>query len=459
MDVNSRNRLFSQGKIDREDLWPKIVEYEGQSMTFRFRFGLDELPREPGIITIRGPRQYGKSTWLELALRDTLEDFGKGSAYFLNGDYLASHDELEAEILLLLDSFSAKSAVRRLFIDEISAVKGWEKVLKRLADRGVLKNVLVVTTGSSAQDLRRGTERLPGRKGRLPRTDFIFTGISYKDFYEQAHRSLGDKTWIAYLLSGGSPIAARELWQFERVPEYFFEIMRDWVLGEMLTSGRARPFVLSTLRTILQQGGSRLGYLGLAKKAGLSNNTIAAEYVEKLSDLLCVVPAMAWDFEREVPLQRKPCKFHFINLAVALAFSSEGLSSIHDFESLSAARQGVWIEWLVAQELVRRQCIRGDEDPLSLAYALAGDDREIDFVTARRRLYEVKRGSASAPEFAPYLKRIGDKKLTVVSHSEFQSERLLGLTLHDFLWADDFPHPYPGQVEDPDTGNEKDVFR
>lgn len=66
MDVNTRNQLFAKGEIDRSDLWPKITEYEEQARTFRFAFGLDNLPEEAGIILIRGPRQYGKSTWLEL---------------------------------------------------------------------------------------------------------------------------------------------------------------------------------------------------------------------------------------------------------------------------------------------------------------------------------------------------------------------------------------------------------
>jgi len=101
-----------------------------------------------------------------------------------------------------------KAAVQRLFIDEVSAVPNWERALKRIADRGQLRNVLVITTGSKAADIRRGSERLPGRKGKLARTEYFFTGVPYKDFHAQFRAELGDNTWKAYLLSGGSPIAA-----------------------------------------------------------------------------------------------------------------------------------------------------------------------------------------------------------------------------------------------------------
>jgi predicted AAA+ superfamily ATPase len=139
MDVNTRNGLFSRGEIDRIDLWPKIAEYEDQPRTFRFTFGLDELPGEPGILLIRGPRQYGKSTWLELALRDTLLQNGPGSAYFLNGDDIADEGDLERQISTLLPLFRPDARVKRLFVDEISAVSRWERTLKRLADRGELR--------------------------------------------------------------------------------------------------------------------------------------------------------------------------------------------------------------------------------------------------------------------------------------------------------------------------------
>ncbi|MBM3271297.1 MAG: AAA family ATPase, partial [Candidatus Sericytochromatia bacterium] len=130
MDVSTRNRLFSLGDIDRDDVWPRLTEFEAQAATFRFSFGLDTLPEEPGILLVRGPRQYGKSTWLELMLRDTLEDFGPGSAYFLSGDDLTDDRDLEAQIAALIPLYRPDARVKRLFVDEISAVARWEQALK-----------------------------------------------------------------------------------------------------------------------------------------------------------------------------------------------------------------------------------------------------------------------------------------------------------------------------------------
>lgn len=111
MDVKTINQLLAEGNIDREDMWPRIVEMESKAHQFRFEFGLNELPTDPGLIIIRGPRQYGKSTWLDINLRQSAEEFGKGSSYYLNGDEIASADELDLELTNLYASYSDRKSV------------------------------------------------------------------------------------------------------------------------------------------------------------------------------------------------------------------------------------------------------------------------------------------------------------------------------------------------------------
>ena len=175
MDVNLINQALAQGRLDAPGVFPHLEQLARAPFVFPVDFGLPKLPQEPGVITIRGARQYGKSTWLEQQIRQTLQDFGPGSCFYLNGDEIPrAHDLLEA-VQALVPAFSSRAAVKRLFIDEITAIEGWTGALKRLLDSGSLREVLVVTTGSRAHDLRRGTERLPGRKGRLSRTAYLFT--------------------------------------------------------------------------------------------------------------------------------------------------------------------------------------------------------------------------------------------------------------------------------------------
>jgi hypothetical protein len=110
MNVVERNQLYLKGIYEENELFPRL-EVSPASGFFNWDFGLPELPREPGVIIIRGPRQYGKSTWLEYQLRETLRQFGPGTALFLNGDYIAGPDEFEREIESLSSHFPTEAVV------------------------------------------------------------------------------------------------------------------------------------------------------------------------------------------------------------------------------------------------------------------------------------------------------------------------------------------------------------
>jgi predicted AAA+ superfamily ATPase len=128
--------------------------------------------------------------------------------------------------------FPENASVRRLFIDEITAVAGWQKAIKRLADRGVLRKVLIITTGSKAGDIQREAELLPGRKGKLARTIYLFAQLPYKIFYDKAFPTLKGQTLAAYLIAGGSPPACAAVLETGSVPEYIFQTTADWIYGE-----------------------------------------------------------------------------------------------------------------------------------------------------------------------------------------------------------------------------------
>ena len=432
MDVNTKNRLLAEGNLEHPDLWPHKIEAEARKYYFNFDFGLSQLPTEPGLITIRGPRQYGKSTWLETELNKSVKAFGAASTFYLNGDELASADDLTQRLEEVHSLYSPQAKIQRLFIDEITAVPQWEKSIKRVIDRGLFRDVLIVSTGSKAVDLRRGTERLPGRKGKLQRSEFIFLPISYAEFKKCTQNILGEKSWIAYLLSGGSPLACNDICQFGVIPDYFVQLVRDWIFGELVATGRSRMNLTHVLRVLFEHGGNPLGYAKLSRDAGLANNTVASGYIEQLSDLLCVLPAWAWDTNKRTHIMRKPCKFHFINLAAVVATHPANLRSVSDFEQLTTATQSKFLEWLVAQEIWRRSVLTGSDNPEALGF-WQSEQHEIDFVSPETDLVEVKLGSSGPMEFMWFPKVFPKNKLTVICTTPFESQQVRGISIDEFL--------------------------
>lgn len=453
MNVNDINRHLSTGDVDVSAILPHLAEYNTRSLTLPFEFGLDELPKEGGIISIRGPRQYGKSTWLEVSVADTINDFGPGSAFYLNGDLITTYVELVEKITELCNFFSKKAEVKRIFIDEITSVQNWEKGLKIVSDQKILKDILIVTTGSKAYDLRRGQERLPGRKGKLAKTDYIFLPCSYRAYYTNVYKEFREDSWKYYLLTGGSPLAANEIYHTECMPEFVRQITRDWVLGEIVMSGRNRTMLTNILRCIVKFGGTPVGFAKLARESGLANNTVASGYIEQLSDLMCVIPSWQYDQNRELPIIRKPCKFPMINLSAAMAFHPKAPFSVWEFDKLKNKDLSVFFEWTVAQELWRRRILKGIELNEELMF-WKSDNHELDFVDENGDFVEVKAGPSSPADFTWFHKIFPNKKLTVICTTPFETERITGLTLHQFLLRDPYFKAYVTDVpEDPNDNS------
>ncbi len=435
MNVREINHALSLGSLSQPGLFPHLEALQKAPFVFEIAFGLKELPPEPGLLIIRGARQYGKSTWLEMQMRRTVEEFGPGSAYYLNGDILSDAKALNESILELLPLFATDSPVRRLFIDEITSVPNWQKSLKYLLDSGELRRVLIVSTGSKAADLRHGAERLPGRKGKLARTDYYFTPISYREFMRVCGPTLGPDALEAYLLSGGSPVALGELAREKLLPDFIIQMTKDWIYGEFAASGRSRANLLAVLDILHTKGGAPLGQAKLAREAGLSNNTVAAGYTDLLGDLLCVATSFPWDASRRRAVFRKPCKYHFNNLLVAATWKDTGIRSVDEFRHLPGETQGCWWEWLVAQELWRRAAIRGEETPELMGF-WQSKEHELDFVLSPTRFLEVKRGQATPVEFSWFPKIFPKSDLTVICKTPFQTPFIRGITMENFLLDD-----------------------
>ena len=83
MDITTMNEILARGELDTPGLFPRLAQLQASPYIFKMDFGMKTLPLEPGMLLIRGARQYGKSTWLEQQLYHTVQQFGGSSAFYL----------------------------------------------------------------------------------------------------------------------------------------------------------------------------------------------------------------------------------------------------------------------------------------------------------------------------------------------------------------------------------------
>jgi predicted AAA+ superfamily ATPase len=115
---------------------------------------------EPGNFLLVGPRQAGKTTYLKLLVKELLERGQRPRNILYFACDLLREDRQIVELVRRFDSL-AGSGQKFVFLDEVTAVDGWERVVKFLLDSNMLRDKYLYVTGSSSVGLKK--ERFPGR--------------------------------------------------------------------------------------------------------------------------------------------------------------------------------------------------------------------------------------------------------------------------------------------------------
>jgi uncharacterized protein len=136
----------------------------------RFRRNcIDEIDWEEPLLFILGSRGVGKTT---LILQYIKEKFGTSTtALYISMDDLA----LSNYTLLDLAKQHVQYGGTHLFVDEIHKYQNWSQELKNIRDK--IKELKVVTTGSSILDIQKGNADLSRRS-----LVYYLHGLSFREF-------------------------------------------------------------------------------------------------------------------------------------------------------------------------------------------------------------------------------------------------------------------------------------
>lgn len=172
--MNLLERLISQSPWWRDKAWEShdrtIERVKASDFLFRHLRPDLSIPENlpPGSISIiRGPRQVGKTTELKLLVSDLVRrGVPPRNIGYYPCDDIIHFRELMDLIRVFAKTVEGQGGTGYLLMDEVTAVKNWHRAVKSVADSGMLENIYLLLTGSSAIDIKRGYERMPGRRGK-----------------------------------------------------------------------------------------------------------------------------------------------------------------------------------------------------------------------------------------------------------------------------------------------------
>jgi hypothetical protein len=303
--MNLKDFLVHNSHLDGtfSDRDPHLRRLRDQPLVYRFPL-LDRLPRsQPGIYTIGGGRQVGKTTLLKQWMAELLAaSIQPPRLRFLTGELIDDHHAL-VRLVSALDQEMPADGVRYILLDEVTYIADWDKGIKYLADAGLLEDVVFVATGSDMAVIQEARMRFPGRRGRAATVDFHLYPLSFAETLG-LKRGLGtaellhlacvelprqDDTeqilheeFLAYLVHGGFLTAINDMALYQRILPSTFATYSDWIRGDVLKRGKQESYLREVLEAIVRRYGTQITWNALARDLSIDHPTTVSDYIALL---------------------------------------------------------------------------------------------------------------------------------------------------------------------------------
>jgi len=233
----------------------------------------------PGIYTLSGGRQIGKTTLLKQWMHKLLlEKFHANSIYFMSGEVINDHIHLIHEIENILNELPVKI----LIIDEITYINNWDKGMKFLADAGKISNIVVVLTGSDSLIIQEARMRFPGRRGCADQCDFHYFPLSFNEVVSLKKGNNLLEQFNQYQIHGGYLTAINEYKTLGKISTSTYQTYSDWVRGDIQKKNKQENYLRSIIRGIIKRYGSQLTWNSLAKELPINHPSTIIDYVQLL---------------------------------------------------------------------------------------------------------------------------------------------------------------------------------
>jgi len=304
---------------------------------------LSRLPRhDPGIYTVSGGRQVGKTTLLKQWMGKLLnEEIEPNRIFYLTGELI---DDQHSLVRLISDIINEmpRDQLSYLIVDEVTYIKEWDRGIKYLADAGFLENITLVLTGSDMVVIQESRMRFPGRRGQSDTLDFYLYPLSFYECVKlksiftsdeinllrntQTETSTGVmnrlfKEFDNYLLHGGFLTAINDMARNNRILKPTFSTYSDWIRGDILKQNKRENYLREVLDAIIKRYGSQITWNNLAQDLSIDHPKTVSDYIDLLvsMDAVYVQPALREEKLVAAPKKAKkvmftdPFIFHAIN--------------------------------------------------------------------------------------------------------------------------------------------------
>lgn len=393
-------------------------------------FELSELVMDT-LWTLRGPRRSGKTVTLKLLIAEFIEKHNVPAAEIIwtSVETLRNASQLDLHLRQLIDHHKPLY----FFCDEITNIHGWQNVIKKIRDQGLLRKTCTILTGSSSFDLKKGSERLAGRKGSFQSTDRVLLPMCFSDFQKQDQNLLAQD----YLISGGFPFRVEEFLLSRKEkrsfdPLFGMSVFDDVFFYEFNRRKLDRNIALEVLFRLSQTQPHAVSYSGFAKALNVKMET-AQKYLDVLGDAFLLATICSYDTGKSRVALKKDRKFIWADPALTYLAHGLGQGLMPTMDSI--AEQTVGLHLIRQFEL---RLFEGLSSPRQVFTWKSKNGNEIDFLIVNRAKkltfpVEVKfQNEITSSDFQSIEKAFG-QGIVVSKKTSVDREKSRAFTMDTFL--------------------------
>lgn len=317
---------------DFEKRDPNLRQLQNLPLVYRSPF-LDLLPRnEPGIYTITGGRQIGKTTLIKQWMAELLQTrVVPANMVYLTGELIDDHHSLVRMLMEILDEMPSGD-IQYILLDEVTYIREWDKGVKYLVDAGMFEKAVLILTGSDILIIKDARKRLPGRRGKAETADFHLYPLSFSEAVRLKNRFSGEdldvlinpkvetpvpmlnrlyEEFDLYITHGGFMTAINDMAGHQHIRSSTLATYSDWIRGDMLKRGKQEHYLREVLGALVKRFGSQVTWNALAHDLSIDHPKTIADYMALLESMDAAFVQPAIDQNRLTAAPKKARKLMF----------------------------------------------------------------------------------------------------------------------------------------------------
>jgi len=436
----------------------KIVQALSGPIYFSPKFEI----KKNNIYIIRGPRQVGKTTLLKLKIKELLEmGIEPRSLFFYSCDQFRRAEQI-IDIIEEYIRWCEPQGISpfALFLDEITAISNWARAIKHIKDSGIIRDAIIVLTGSNSVDLKQGSEKLPGRG--IEGNEYFYYPLCFRAFCNIMGKKLPDpvgidefllkekdaqfvrniydlsmdselkKLFNIYMQSGGFLLALNN---YKKGMGTTFETYARWIEGDLVYFKKDIRFAKQILATLSSKNASQVSINTVAKNTEIASPVTVKDYLSVFEEMQILLPLYKYNLSSKQLDYKKEKKYHFIDpLLYAL---------VSRWTETKQANEEAIIEGIVASHVYRFSYVN------KLGIGFYNDGKyEVDVLVKSKERFipiEVKWANKINTEDWKGLYKMGKGILLTKNNVGFEKGRYLKIPVPVFLALLDIPVLIPIQ--------------